>query len=279
MARILVVGCGDIGYRVALALHELGHDVTGLKKHSPTRSAPFPIMVVDIQQTSAIAFLPTDFQQVLFIVSAGSRQADAYQMLYQNGLHNLLSHFASSGHSPSWLMVSSTSVYGQNQAEWVDENSETKPISPSSQYLLAAEKCLLQLDAKHCVVRFSGIYGPGRDWLLRRAASGESIQQQPPSYTNRIHQDDCVGVLVFLMQKQLANEVLEPCYIASDNEPVPLWDVMHWIAHQYGLPEPNALIMPADAPQNKRCSNAKLVALGYQFLFPSYRDGYLKPTE
>jgi hypothetical protein len=30
----------------------------------------------------------------------------------------------------------------------------------------------------------------------------------------------------------------------------------------------------AEAPQNKRCNNARLKALGYQFLYPSYKDGY-----
>ncbi len=275
MAKVLVVGCGDIGYRVALALHEKGHQVTGLKRRKPSEQSPFPIITTDITQASALTGIATDFDQVLFIVSPHSREAAVYQLLYETGLNNLLVHFSTAGHSLKWLMVSSTSVYGQNQGEWVDETSDTQPNSATSRCLLNAEHQLWAADDNHCVVRFSGIYGPGRDWLLRRLQQGESIQQDPPAYTNRIHRDDCVAVLLFLMEKQWAGEALAACYLASDHDPAPLWDVMNWIAIQYHYAAPAALPVSVCADQNKRCSNAKLVALGYRFLYPSYRDGYL----
>ncbi len=218
--------------------------------------------------------LPVDFDAVIFIVSPDGRQAEAYQALYELGLNNLLAHFAKGGTAPSWLMVSSTSVYGQNNGEWVDESSPTEPDSATSQWLVKAEQRLWAAGDRHCVVRFAGIYGPGRNWLIRRAAQAERIQHQPPSYTNRIHQDDCVAVLLFLLEKQLGGDKLQACYLACDNDPAPLWDVMVWIAKQYGYPPPQALDTPAEAPQNKRCSNARLMALGYRLLYPSYQDGY-----
>lgn len=113
-------------------------------------------------------------------------------------------------------MVSSTSVYGQNQGEWIDEASLTEPESPCRALAGSRRTAFM---GKHCVVRFSGIYGSGRDWLLRRASLGESIQQQSPTFTNRIHTDDCVAVLIFLLQKQLTGELLQSCYLASDDEP------------------------------------------------------------
>jgi nucleoside-diphosphate-sugar epimerase len=278
LASILVVGCGDIGYRVALALHGQGHRVTGIKRRPPVDFSPFPILTADIRQSSALAALTADFDWVLFIVSPGNRQLADYQAVYQLGLDNLLTHFSRAGSRPKWLMVSSTSVYGQNQGEWVDEASLAQPASETSRCLLAAEQRLWEADTSHCVVRFSGIYGPGRDWLLRRVARGDSIQQQPPLYTNRIHRDDCVAVLLFLIERQLAGERLESCYLGSDNEPAPLWDVMCWIAQQYAYPMPAALNLPVASEQNKRCGNARLTALGYDFLYPSYRQGYLKPA-
>lgn len=277
MANILIVGCGEVGYRVGLVLHERGHRVTGLKRRPLTIDSPFPIIAADIRQASTLSVLSTDFDLVLFIVSAASRQADEYQALYQIGLNHVLAHFASARRSPRWIMVSSTSVYGQDRGEWVDEESPTEPKIVTAQLLAAAEQRIWQADASHCVVRFSGIYGPGRDWLLRRAALGESIQQQPPYYTNRIHQDDCVAVLLFLIEKQLAGARLQSCYLASDDDPASLWDVMNWIARQYYYPPPTALSVLADASQNKRCRNERLHALGYRFLFPSYRNGYLNP--
>lgn len=278
MARILVVGCGDIGYSVALALHGLGHRVVGLKRRPPENAPPFPILAADIRQAGSLRAVAGDFDLVLFIVSPGSRLVEAYHALYRSGLENLLAHFASVAAKPKWLMVSSTSVYGQDRGEWVDEHSPTRPLSATSQCLAAAEQLLWAADASHCVVRFSGIYGPGRDWLRRRAERGEAIQQSPPSYTNRIHRDDCVSVLLFLIAKLLAGAPLHSCYLASDHDPAPLWDVMNWLAGQYGFPAPPGLSLADDAPQNKRCGNARLTALGYEFLFPSYRNGYANPA-
>lgn len=269
-----MVGCGDIGNRVARALHQQGHQVTGLKRRPLDTPQPFPVICCDIRSAESLSHLGKDFDYVVFIVSAGSRQAEAYQALYGTGLDNLLDHFAQVEKPPRWLMVSSTSVYGQQQGEWVDENSPTQPQSASSQWLLAAEQRIGAANPLNCVVRFSGIYGPGRDWLLRRSAQAEAIQQQPPSYTNRIHRDDCVAVLLFLLDKMQTGENLQSCYLASDNDPAPLWDVMCWIASQYSHPAASGLILSSDAPQNKRCSNARLRALGYEFLYPGYREGY-----
>lgn len=274
MAKILVIGCGDIGYPVALRLHQQGHQVTALKRSAPAISTPFPIFIADIRSASSLVSLPSSFDAVIFIVAPDSRQAEEYQTLYDVGLSNLLAHFAAAEQPPSWLMVSSTSVYEQNRGEWVDETSMAEPVSATSRWLVAAEKRLWAASNRNCVVRFSGIYGPGRDWLVRRAEQGESVQQQPPSYTNRIHAEDCVAVLLFLLEKQLAGLALEPCYLASDDEPAPLWDVMSWLSEQFAYPHPSPLSVAPDAPQNKRCRNTRLKALGYRFLYPSYRDGY-----
>lgn len=279
MANILVVGCGAIGLPVAMALHEKDHRVIGLKRQPPAAPISFPVVVADIREANALQALTGPIDLVLFIVSPGSRDADSYQALYDAGLKNLLLHFQARKIRPKWLMVSSTSVYGQHQGEWVDENSETEPVAASSRWLVAAEQLLWNASPQHCVVRFAGIYGPGRDWLLRRVARGEAIQRQPPLYTNRIHSEDCVAVLLFLIDKLLAGDSLQPCYLACDNDPAPLWEVMSWIAEQYDFSLPEALSLPPEAGQNKRCSNAGLAALGYRFLFSSYRDGYRNPVK
>lgn len=274
MAKILIVGCGKIGYPVALTLHRQGHQVIGLKRRPPPGEAPFPIFSADIRDPASLFSLPVDFDAVLFIVAPDTRQAEQYREVYDVGLNNLLAHFATANRQPSWLLVSSTSVYGQDRGEWLDETSPAEPKSATGQWLAAAERRLWAAGDRHCVVRFAGIYGPGRDWLVRRAASAEPIQQQPPIYTNRIHSDDCVAVLHFLINKQLTGAELHACYLACDNDPAPLWEVITWIAEQYGYQLPSALAVTEQASQNKRCSNARLAALGYRLLYPGFKDGY-----
>ncbi|MDD5630594.1 MAG: SDR family NAD(P)-dependent oxidoreductase, partial [Methylococcales bacterium] len=174
------------------------------------------------------------------------------------------------------IFVSSTGVYSQSEGEWVDEDSIAQPVNGTSQLIRQAEEKLMSLDAGNIVVRFSGIYGPGREYLLRAARQAPAIQQNPPYFTNRIHQQDCVGVLAFILECRLAGVALEQCYLASDDDPAPMWEVMSWLADHLKCQPPTVKSVGNGGVMNKRCCNRRLKALGYQFHYPGFKDGYLE---
>lgn len=273
MAKILIVGCGAIGSELASVLSAQGHDVTGLKRKPPL-SAPGLINYVaaDISSPAGLTGLDSDFTEAFFIVSPDGRTEQSYSAVYETGLDNLLTRLPNT----HWLMVSSTSVHGQTRGEWVNEDSAAEPDNISSLLIREAEQKLMALNPKNIVVRFSGIYGPGREYLLRQAMQAPAIQQTPPYFTNRIHQRDCVGVLAFLLEQRLSGKALAQCYLASDDDPAPMWDVMTWLAERLHCPPPVVKTVDADAGMNKRCCNARLKALGYRFQYPGYKDGYLE---
>jgi nucleoside-diphosphate-sugar epimerase len=275
MAKILIVGCGAIGYELAKVLAAAGHDVTGLKRKPPLESQEkFKHVRADITSTTDLEALDTDFDHVFFIVSADSRNENSYHDIYEIGIENLLNRFAQTGCTAPWLFVSSTSVYGQSKGEWVDEDSVTAPTKSTSLKIVQAEQKLMAANPANVVVRFSGIYGPGREYLLRMAKQTPSIQQHPPYYTNRIHQRDCVGVLAFLLEQHLAGVNLEQCYLVSDDDPAPLWEVMDWMAERMQCNPPIAKVEENDCDMNKRCRNDRLKKLGYHFIYPDYKAGY-----
>ena len=271
MAKILIIGCGAIGTELAHVLSAKGHQVTGLKRNPPTSgNHKINYFKADISSAKDLDNLDTDFDQLFFIVSTGGRADTGYHAIYETGLNNLLAVFP----DKPWIFVSSTSVYGQWQGEWVDENSTAEPDNANSRLIRQAEQKLTAINPDNIIVRFSGIYGPGREYLLRQAQQGPSIQQNPPYFTNRIHQQDCVGVLAFLLEQRLAGVALEQCYLASDDDPATLWDVMSWLTGQLQCQAPTVKTVNQDAGMNKRCSNQRLKALGYQFNYPGYKDGY-----
>lgn len=275
MAKILIVGCGAIGHELAKALAEAGHDVTGLKRNPPPENrGKFKYFRADIASPTDLAALDTDFGHIFFIVSADSHDENSYHAIYETGINNLLNRFAQTGSHAPWIFVSSTSVYGQSQGEWVDEDSITSPDKSASLKIVNAEQKLMALNPANVVVRFSGIYGPGRERLLRMAQQTPSIQQYPPYFTNRIHQRDCVGVLAFLLEQRLAGTSLEQCYLASDDDPVALWEVVTWLAGQMRCTPPIAKISENDCGMNKRCRNDRIKKLGYTFIYPNYKSGY-----
>ena len=222
-----------------------------------------------------LAKLDTDFDPVFFMPTPDHRDIRSYKAIYQTALGNLLNRFATQNRRPRWFLISSTSVYGQSKGEWVDEHSPAEPKTETGKIIRQAEEMLLADDPNHVVVRFSGIYGPGRERLLKMARQTPVIQSNPPYFTNRIHQDDCAAVLAFLLEQRLAGRRLDSCYLASDDEPAPLWDVIAWLAEQLKCqpPLPQTLDFP-DPDRNKRCRNSRLKALGYRLIYPGYKNGY-----
>jgi nucleoside-diphosphate-sugar epimerase len=172
-------------------------------------------------------------------------------------------------------LVSSTSVYGQNGGEWVDENAITESESPTARVLRDAEMQILAHPPGNTVVRFSGIYGAGRQRLLRVVADGEPVQYEPPTYTNRVHRADCIGVLLFLLERRWTGIALDRIYLASDCEPASAGAVASWIAAQLGRAPPPARVGNGGvAGANKPSSRARLQSMGYRFQFPTFREGY-----
>ena len=277
MAKILIIGCGAIGTQLAHVLSVQGHQVTGLKRNPPeTVAGKVDYFSADITSPADLKDLPTDFDTLYFIVSPDGHNEESYRDIYESGLNNLLNKFSLAGSNPRWILVSSTSVYGQSQGEWVDENSIAQPERVTGQFIRQAEQKLMDLDADNIVVRFSGIYGPGRESLLRMAMQAPAIQKNPPYFTNRIHQQDCIGVLAFLLERRLAGVALDQCYLASDDDPAPLWEVMSWLAEHLKCQPPMVKVIDKHCVMNKRCNNQRLTALGYKFHYPGFKDGYLE---
>jgi hypothetical protein len=65
-----------------------------------------------------------------------------------------------------------------------------------------------------------------------------------------------------------------PVYVGVDNDPADLGDVLGFLASELGQPEPP--VGPAGEARggNKRCSNALLRSTGFEFAYPSFREGY-----
>ena len=105
-------------------------------------------------------------------------------------------------------------------------------------------------------------------------ARGGKVQFEPPYYTNRIHRDDCVGVLRFIAGKMISGAEVAPVYLASDDDPATKWDVYSYLAQRLGVGGPEKAMLPPASDQNKRCDNRALKQLGYSFIYKSFRDGY-----
>lgn len=280
-AKLLIIGCGDIGIRLAGLLPVAEYQVSGLRRN--TLSLPEIIIPIacDLNDSQSInAALSNHYDHIVITLTPNQRDEAGYKQMYASNVKAIINALNINQQQPSRLLfVSSTSVYGQNQGEWVDEASPTKPSRYNGQYLLQAEQQLLQSPYATTIVRFSGVYGPGRDRLLNNVKSGQ-WNRADQHYTNRIHADDCARVLKFLLQ-QPEDKTIHSCYLASDSEPVKANTVKEWIAEKLSLPLPQQQEQQEIDDENKRvsdqgkrCNNQRLIQQGFEFTYPSFREGY-----
>jgi nucleoside-diphosphate-sugar epimerase len=276
MANILIAGCGYVGTALGVGLAAAGHVVWGLRRAGEGLPPGIRHLGANLTAPQTLHALPAGLDVVFYTAAPHGSDAAAYRAIYVDGLRHLLEALTRQHQSPRRVFfTSSTAVYAQSTGEWVDETSPTEPRHFTGSRVLDGERLLLAGPFPATVLRLGGIYGPGRTSLIERVRQGlAACRDGPPLYTNRIHRDDCAGALHHLMTLPQP----EALYVGVDREPADQGDVLRWLADQLGAPPPRiASASSADTRRqrtNKRCRNAKLVASGYVFRYPTYREGY-----
>ncbi|MBW3657595.1 MAG: SDR family oxidoreductase [Actinobacteria bacterium] len=265
MMRVLIAGCGYVGSELARRLVAGGHDVWGLRRTATGMPEGVRALAGDVTDAATLD-LPDGIDALVYAVSPAERDEAAYRAAYVDGLDHVLTALPT---APERLVfVSSTAVYGQTDGSVVDEDSPTEPSSFSGRVLLEAEARARA--AGGTVLRLAGIYGPGRTRLIDEVRAGEATYPPEDVHTNRIHRDDCAGALAHL----LTIGTRAPVYVGVDDEPALRREVLTWLAERLDAPPPRAAPGQRTRGGDKRCSNARLRASGYDLAFPSYRDGY-----
>jgi electron-transferring-flavoprotein dehydrogenase len=255
---LLIAGAGDLGARLALLRAERGDEVIALRRRDPQVAGARPLRA-DLGTGEGLAQLPRQIQSLVFCAAPDQRDEAAYRRLYRDGLRRLLDAMDVG----RVLFVSSTAVYGQDAGEWVTETSQAEAPAFNGRVLLEAEAEL----AAHplgIALRLSGIYGPGREALLRKAREGEASR---PHGTNRIHVDDAAAALSHLLELPSPQGL----YLGNDDRPALEYEVQRWIREQEGLP---AQAAAEGAVSGRRVANTRLRASGWTPAHPDFRSGY-----
>ncbi len=276
MARILIVGSGDIGGGLAVQLAASGHEVWGMRRSKQVLGRGVNTICADVSDVETlIGKIPENLDYLVYSVASPDFSEEGYDKFYVQGLAHiiaLLKHMNSK--LKRVFFVSSTSVYPHHDGSWVDEDTLPEPCAFAGKKMLEAENKLHESGFENTVVRFSGIYGPGRTRLINQAQSGSHCDPEPDVWTNRIHRDDCIGSLKFLIDEDIKGTALDDLYLATDLEPVPLFVILEWLKDRIGDVQPDHDVPGVSRRGSKRCSSKHLVALGYDFKYKGYKQGY-----
>lgn len=272
---VLIAGCGDVGSRLATQLLAAGWEVHGLRRDVSRLPAGVIGVAGDLFNKDCPATWPIGAVDYLVYCAAATDHDEAgYRAAYVQGLEHVLEWLDDYGQMPNRLLfVSSSSVYGQQNGEWVDEASPAVAAGYSGRVMLEAEQLALKSGIPASIVRLTGIYGPGREWLLTQVRRGYRVAVEPPLYANRIHADDAAGLIACLLEADRRGVALDDVYIGVDDEPAALADVVNWLRGYLGVTEwdDDASVRRTGS---KRCTNARAKALGWAPKYPSFREGY-----
>jgi len=277
----LIVGCGYLGRRVGRALAERGERVFGtVRSDARARElAPWRIepVIADVLDPASLDRLPPA-DRVLYCVGFDRSAGVGMRTVYVDGLNHTLQTLAQK--TRLVVYVSATSVYGQNDGGWVDEDTPAAPTTESGRVCLDAEWLAVAVcggfGTPCVVVRYSGLYGPGR--VLRRSAleRGEPIVGDPAKYLNLIQIDDAASAAVAALDRGVAGRL----YLATDDRPVERREYYTLAASLLGAPAPRFVAPEPGSAEarreeaNKRVSNRRLTSeLGLTLAYPDITTG------
>ena len=233
---VLIVGCGDIGRRVATRLQAAGHAVTGVVRSETSalavKATGAHTVRIDLDDDAQPAGWAGGYDQVYYFAPP-PREGDS-----DARLRRFLGQL-DSRHPPVRIVYISTSaVYGDCRGGWITEQQPVAPTTARGRRRLDAENRLRDWTQAHAVrlviLRVPGIYGPGKLPLARLKQGLPVLREADAPWTNRIHADDLADICIAAMQVARPGSV----YNVSDGHPSNMTDYFFRVADAAGLPRP-----------------------------------------
>ena len=236
MRRLLIIGCGDVGLRLAKALrgrwriYALTHSHDRL---SMLRAEGVMPVSGDLDHPETLVRIAGLAQDVVHLAPPpGSGTRDTRTI-------NLIRALAKGGSLPQRLVYISTSgVYGDCGGDVIDETRRALPSSDRARRRLDAERQIRAWGAETgvqvSILRVPGIYSAARLPIARLKAGTPALAPERDPYTNHIHADDLARTVLAALSRGRGGRA----YNASDDSWMKMGEYFDMVANQFDLPRP-----------------------------------------
>lgn len=290
--RILIIGCGDIGIRVAAQLQGRSLDQSHARpklfalSSSPNRFDE--LRKHDITPIHGNLDYPETLWRIAHLATAVIHLAPPQQ----DGEHdrrtrNLIRILSQQGRSVSRLVyISTTGVYGNRNGDYVDETSQLQPTNARAKRRVDAEQTLRYWAASQgvllTILRVPGIYGPNRLPIERLQMNTPALQESDDAYSNHIHADDLARLICAALFIGKPQRVINAC----DGSEQKMGDYLDEVASALHLPKPPRLapnevrsqvgpMLWSFMAESRRVRNQRIGELKRRLHYPRVKD-YLK---
>lgn len=278
---VFIVGCGDVGLRVAVLEMAAGNPVTALVRSAVSGHAyagrGIGVVRGDLDAPATLTGLPA--ADVLYYFAPPPEGEG------EPRLAGLLAALAKEALPRRLVYISTSGVYGDCRGAWVDEDWPVNPLSERARRRLAAERMLRQwgeaCGVAYTILRVPAIYGPGRLPVARIRQRMPVLREDESPWSNRIHVDD----LARACRAAARHGVTDTAYNVSDGHPTKMTNYFYALADHFGLPRPPAISlvearrtldpgMLSFLEESKRLDNRRMLEeLGVRLDYPDLASG------
>lgn len=287
-ARVLIIGCGDIGLRAAELLRNRYRLFALTREHSrfgELRRAGIVPVLGNLDEPRSLFRLAGIADAVLHFAPPQTYGGKDLRT------RNLLAALSRSAILPRRLVYISTSgVYGDRRGAWT---AETTPVAPQSERAIRRcdaetqlRKWAVRNDAALAILRAPGIYSEQRLPVERLRKATPALRPEDDSFSNHIHAADLARAAVQALRFGRPGRT----YNACDDTPLKMGDYFDLVADAQQLPHPPRIDLATAAAtlprslfsfmrESRRLHNARLKKeLGFELRFQSVAQ-YLQVPE
>jgi len=283
LSSIFIVGCGDIGRRVAVLAREKGCEIKALSR-SPEKiellnRSGIRTFSGDLDSTSTLIDLPIAGSTLFYFAPPpGGGVVDPRMGNFCNAVQP--------GREPEKVIyLSTTGVYGDCGDMPVTEETTPNPQTTRARRRLNAEAVISSWGRERgvpvVILRVTGIYGPGRLPRQHLMSGIPLLSEGEAPITNRIHADDLARVCLAAAEKGENGDI----YNVSDGEHSTMTHYFNAVADLLGISRPVQICRDEAAKtmppllysyfcENRRIDNRRMLEkLGIRLLFPTLAEG------
>jgi len=241
MHAITIIGCGDIGRRVAKLAQKASIKVRGLvlSDISAQTLQDFAIEPIQVNLDEPDTLENIKYAgDIVFYFAPPPRCGTQ-----DTRMRNWLASIEVDNMPAKLVLISTTAVYGNTGGDWINEQSATRPSTDRGKRRLDAEQQLSQWSQSkqvpYVILRVPGIYGAGRLPRERLEKALPVLKESECGYTNRIHSDDLAMICTVAAEKAKNGEIFN----VSDGHPGTMTDWFNQVADFLQLPRPPQISM------------------------------------
>jgi len=285
--RLLIVGCGDIGMRVARLLrgrYRLLALTSSASRREELRALGVVPLLGNLDDPATIGRLAGLADAVLHLAPP------AITGTTDERTANLLQALARHGRVQRLVYASTSGVYGNAEGARFDETRTVRPATERARRRVDAERRVRWFGRAFgvcvTVLRIPGIYAadrPGGHPRERLARGTPVLAGEDDAYTNHIHADDLARACVAALLRGLPQRVLHVC----DDTELTMGDYFDLAADLCGLPRPPRItraeavatlppLLLSFMSESRRLDNRRMKReLRLALRYPTVRDGLL----